>query len=310
VVAAVLNAPLSGILLVDKPAAWTSHDVVARIRRLAGTRKVGHAGTLDPMATGVLVLGYGSSTRLLTYMVGLDKEYSAVIRLGQSTTTDDAEGDVVATAKTSLLSTITDHNIPQGVTALTGHIGQVPSTVSAIKVDGKRAYARARAGEKVVLARRAVFVSEFTIVGIVRAHDCVDVSVRVVCSSGTYVRALARDLGGALGVGGHVTVLRRTRVGPFPLAEAHLLDGLDVKAATIAPADAATRLFRRFDLTAQQATDLANGKKITSVPVPLSLVEGPIAAVAPTGALIGLVRISGGTAVSVVNFPVQESVTL
>src|SRR5690606_32602498 len=209
-----LSPVADGILVVDKPSGWTSHDVVARTRRLAATRKVGHAGTLDPMATGVLVLGINKGTRLLTFLVGCDKDYAATIRLGQSTNTDDAEGEVVSASGAGHLGAA---EVSAAVARLTGEIEQVPSTVSAIKVDGRRAYARARAGEDVTLAARPVTVSRFEVLDR-RAGDAgtvpvLDLDVAVTVSSGTYVRALARDLGTALGCGGHLTHLRRTRVG-------------------------------------------------------------------------------------------------
>ncbi|HHW84152.1 MAG TPA: tRNA pseudouridine(55) synthase TruB, partial [Actinomycetales bacterium] len=217
-----------GLLLVDKPGGLTSHDVVARTRRALGTKKVGHAGTLDPMATGLLVLGVGRATRLLTYLVGVDKEYRATIRLGQSTLTDDAEGEVTSAPGATRVE---DSRLDEGLAALTGAILQVPSAVSAIKVDGKRSYARVRAGEEVDLPPRPV-----TVHSISRsaprpstAEDgthVTDVDVVVACSSGTYVRALARDLGASLGVGGHLTALRRTRVGPFRVEDSHPLDSL------------------------------------------------------------------------------------
>jgi tRNA pseudouridine55 synthase len=211
------------LLLVDKPQGLTSHDVVARARRLLGTRKVGHAGTLDPMATGLLVLGIGKATRLLTYVTGHDKSYDATIRLGQSTVTDDAEGEVVTSADAS---GVTDDAVERAVAALTGDIMQVPSAVSAIKVNGERAYARVRAGEDVVLAARPATVSRFVIVDTRRSGEVVDLDVTVDVSSGTYVRALARDLGAALGVGGHLTALRRTRIGALPVSDAHTLESL------------------------------------------------------------------------------------
>lgn len=220
--------PDPGLIVVDKPAGWTSHDVVGRIRRLAGTRKVGHAGTLDPMATGVLVVGVGRATKLLTYIVGHDKEYLGTIRLGETTLTDDAEGEVTTTVDASA---VTDAEIASAVAELTGDIQQVPSSVSAIKVDGVRSYKRARAGEDVDLPARPVTVSEFEILESRRADAVIDLDVRVTVSSGTYVRALARDLGRALtvegtAVGGHLTALRRTRVGGLTLANARTLDDL------------------------------------------------------------------------------------
>ncbi len=210
--------------MVDKPAGLTSHDVVARGRRLAGTRKVGHAGTLDPMATGVLVLGVERATKLLGHLALTTKEYAATIRLGQSTITDDAEGEVTGGAPADA---VTEEAVRAGIAPLTGEILQVPSSVSAIKVDGQRSYARVRAGEEVELAARPVTVSRFELLAVRRADGVLDLDVLVECSSGTYIRALARDLGAALGVGGHLTALRRTRVGPFGLAEAHTLPELE-----------------------------------------------------------------------------------
>ena len=322
-----MSAP-DGLLVVDKSAGPTSHDVVARTRRLAGTRKVGHAGTLDPAATGVLVLGLGPSTRLLTYVVGSDKEYLATIRLGASTVTDDAEGDVVLAAAPEALAGVDDEAIAAGVGALTGDILQVPSAVSAIKVDGARSYARVRAGEAVDLPPRPVTVSEFVVTGIRRAVDThpaaadaapidpaaadaasIDIDVRVVCSSGTYIRALARDLGAALAVGGHLTSLRRTRVGPFALADAVALDDVDpdpaapggVPARLLHPADAATRLFPGLRLDRAGAADLGHGRRVDA---PADLADdGPLAALAPDGRLIGLAQREGSRLRVLVNFP-------
>ena len=200
----------SGLVVVDKPGGLTSHDVVARVRRLAGTRKVGHAGTLDPMATGVLVLGVNRATRLLGHLALTDKRYDATVRLGTTTTTDDAEGEVVETKPTS---GIVDDDVRRVITTFVGEIDQVPSAVSAIKVDGKRAYARVRAGEEVDLPARRVTVHEIEVTSL----DLPSVEISVHCSSGTYIRAIARDLGAALGVGGHLTSLRRTAVGSFGL---------------------------------------------------------------------------------------------
>src|SRR5581483_6639320 len=213
----------SGLVVVDKPTGLTSHDVVGRLRRLLGTRKVGHAGTLDPMATGVLVLGVGRATRLLGHLALDTKAYTATIRLGASTSTDDAEGEIVSSADASGVGR---EAVLAGLAALTGDIEQVPSTVSAIKVNGRRAYARAREGEDVVLAARPVTVSEFALREFRRDGGHTDLDVTVECTSGTYVRALARDLGAGLGVGGHLTALRRTRVGPFGLDTARTLEQL------------------------------------------------------------------------------------
>ncbi|CAB4859312.1 unannotated protein [freshwater metagenome] len=208
-----------GLVVIDKPAGVTSHDVVRRIRKVAKTRRVGHAGTLDPMATGVLIIGLGRATRLLGHLALTDKDYTATMRLGQSTVTDDAEGDVLQTRDTSA---ITDQQIEAEVAKLTGKILQVPTQISAIKVDGKRSYARVRAGEEVELKARPVLVSKFDIRTIARG-EFIDVDVELTCSTGTYVRALARDVGNALDVGAHLTALRRTRVGPFEVTRAHEL---------------------------------------------------------------------------------------
>ncbi|HZK59165.1 MAG TPA: tRNA pseudouridine(55) synthase TruB [Cryobacterium sp.] len=295
----------SGLILIDKPQGWTSHDAVARTRRLAGTRKVGHAGTLDPMATGLLILGINSSTRLLTYIVGLDKEYLATIRLGASTTTDDAEGEQLALAPAGAVAALTTEAIAAGIAALTGDIMQQPSAVSAIKVDGRRAYARVRAGEQVELAARPVTVSAFDLLSADQVDGFLDLTVRVECSSGTYIRALARDLGAGLGVGGHLTSLRRTRIGPFALEAAQPLADLDVASALIGPADAATRLLGRLDLTEQQAIDLGHGKRIEVDPENSQV--GAVAAIAPDGRLVGLVEYRGSQAKSLVNFPPDDT---
>ncbi|GAB3385893.1 tRNA pseudouridine(55) synthase TruB [Humibacter soli] len=301
-----MSAP-NGILVVDKPAGWTSHDVVARTRRLANTRKVGHAGTLDPMATGVLVLGLGPSTRLLTYVVGSDKEYLATIRLGASTTTDDAEGENLGWAPVDRIGAVTPERLAAAIEHLTGDIEQVPSSVSAIKVDGKRAYAKVRAGEQVELKSRPVTVSVFEVLDTrevtVDEHVALDVDVRVVCSSGTYVRALARDLGVALWCGGHLTALRRTRVGPFEVEDARALDDLDVAAALVPPAHAAASLFPVLELSSEQAVDLGHGKK---VPVESGDAE-TTAAVAPDGRLVGLATVRKGVARTIVNFPDEQT---
>jgi tRNA pseudouridine55 synthase len=303
----------NGILLVDKPDGMTSHGVVSRVRRLAGTKKVGHAGTLDPMATGLLVLGLGPSTRLLTWIVGADKEYLATIRLGSTTVTDDAEGDVVDVADPAVLADVPTERIREGITALTGDIEQVPSSVSAIKVDGVRSYAKVRAGEEVSLSARPVTVSAFEVLEERRSADAIDLDVRVVCSSGTYIRALARDLGNGLGVGGHLTALRRSRIGAFAVAEAATLDELGESADTAAavgavllpPADAAARFLPVVDLDEQEAIDLGHGKVVAPRG---NRPEGvPVAAVAPDGRLVGIARIERGTMRSLVNFPTEAS---
>ncbi|MER7798076.1 tRNA pseudouridine(55) synthase TruB [Microbacterium sp. NPDC096154] len=293
----------SGILLVDKPGGITSHDVVARTRRAFGTRKIGHAGTLDPMATGLLVLGIEGATRLLTYLVGLDKTYEATIRLGAATTTDDAEGEIVRTADPEVLAAATDERIARGAAALTGRISQVPSTFSAIKVDGKRAYDLARAGQDVALKAREVTVSRFAVGEVRRTAGAVDLDVVVDCSSGTYIRALARDLGDDLGVGGHLTILRRTRIGPFGIADAHALDGLATGSlpTLLAPADVAARVLGRLDVTTAEARDLRHGKKLVGA---ASRIDGErAAAVDPEGTLVGIVERRGDALKSAMNMP-------
>jgi len=299
----------SGILLVDKPQGITSHDVVSRVRRAAGTRKVGHAGTLDPLATGLLVLGLNSSTRLLTFLVGLDKTYEATIRLGVATTTDDSEGETTATHDASAVA---DDAIDAGVRALSGPISQVPTTVSAIKVNGRRAYDLAREGVEVELKARDVTISEFSVLDrrtaeVVdeagRTVSVRDLDVRVRCSSGTYVRALARDLGAGLGVGGHLTALRRTTVGPFDVADAAVLEGIDVAPALLPPTAVAERLFPVWRMSSDETVDLGHGKRVT---VGIDDTAGPVAAVTPSGDLAGLVEVRRGQAVPIVNFPSDE----
>lgn len=252
----------SGLVIVDKPAGWTSHDVVGKMRRLAETKKVGHAGTLDPMATGVLVLGINRATRLLGYLTATDKEYLATIRLGQSTVTDDAEGDVI---ETTSAAHVDEAAVRAVVPSYTGEIQQVPSSVSAIKVDGVRSYAKVRGGEEVKLKARPVTVSEFSVNAVRHDGDVVDVDVRVVCSSGTYIRALARDIGADLGVGGHLTMLRRTRVGGFPLRLARTLEELENELHVIGLDDVARASFDSYDLTEREANDVRFGRALTGI---------------------------------------------
>ena len=290
----------SGILLIDKPAGITSHDVVARTRKRAGTRKVGHAGTLDPMATGLLVLGINNSTRLLTFLVGLDKEYFATIRLGSATNTDDAGGEPIEVAEPGQVEALTAAAVSAALVPLTGAIRQVPSSVSAIRVDGRRAYTLVREGEIVELAARSVTVSALEILASRREVGFYDLDVRVRCSSGTYIRAIARDLGAALGVGGHLTALRRSMIGPFSVADAAELESLDVAAALIAPAIIATALFPVFALDADQAVDLGHGKRLVAERPEGS--EGSVAAIAPDGRLVGLLEFTDGIGKPIVNF--------
>lgn len=305
-----VDSVISGLLLVDKPAGLTSHDVVARARRALGTRKVGHAGTLDPAATGLLTLGAGPATRLLTYLVGLDKQYTTTIRLGQSTTTDDAEGDAIGDrASSAALDAASDRRIAEGVAALTGELDQVPSAVSAIKVDGRRAYDRVRAGEEVTLASRRVTVSRFDVLDIRRTRDAVDVDAVVDCSSGTYIRALARDLGTALGVGGHLTALRRTRVGPFTVdddatitLDALIAAGEDASAPALLapPAEVAARLFPVLHTTDDQTRDLSHGKKLDGLDIADA---SPVAAVDTQRRLVALLSVEAGRGRILTGFP-------
>ncbi|MGO1167866.1 MAG: tRNA pseudouridine(55) synthase TruB [Janibacter sp.] len=288
-----------GLVVVDKPAGWSSHDVVARSRRLYRTRKVGHAGTLDPMATGVLVLGVGRGTKLLTFLVGADKAYTATIRLGQATITDDAEGEVIAAGGAS---GIERSALDAAIDRLTGDIQQVPSAVSAIKIKGERSYARVRAGEDVELPARPVTVSRFEVRDVRSAVvdgsdgpvDVLDVDVEVEVSSGTYVRALARDLGEGLGSHGHLTSLRRTRVGGLTLEHAHTLEALSAlreaegedAAMPMTPlAEAARAALTTREITPEQARSLGFGQRIPSADPGRT---APVAALDPDGELIAV----------------------
>lgn len=255
-----MTAP-DGLLVVDKPAGWTSHDVVARCRRLCGTRRVGHAGTLDPMATGVLVLGVGAATRLLGRLALHEKAYSATIRLGESTVTDDAEGELLTVTDAIGVSA---RALADAVSALTGDIQQRPSAVSAVKVAGQRAHRRVRSGEEVVLPPRSVTVSAFEVCDVRRHDGLVDADVEVVCSSGTYVRALARDLGASLGVGGHLTALRRTRVGRYDLSQASTLEALERELVVVPLAAAAADCFPTYRVDADQATAVRHGRALAA----------------------------------------------
>ncbi|MGW4638788.1 tRNA pseudouridine(55) synthase TruB [Sphaerisporangium sp. NPDC004334] len=279
-------APPSGLVIVDKPAGWTSHDVVGRMRRLAGTRRVGHAGTLDPMATGVLVVGVEKATRLLGHLALTEKGYDATIRLGVTTNTDDAEGEILAEVAAGQ---VTDEAIHAGVAALTGPIEQVPPQVSAIKVNGERAYKRARAGEEVELRARPVTVHAFEITAVRREGDAVEVDASVRCTSGTYIRSLARDLGAALGVGGHLTRLRRTRVGPYDLSVARTLDELAQDCVILPMAEAVAAAFPRMDVSAEDARLIGHGGRLASA----GLGSGPIGVFGPDGALLALVEERG-----------------
>lgn len=273
------SAPVTpGLVVVDKPAGVTSHDVVARVRRLAGTRKVGHAGTLDPMATGVLVLGVDRATRLLGHLMLTDKGYDAVVRLGESTTTDDAEGESLTHARPEALAALTEDAVRAALATFVGAIEQVPTAVSAIKVDGKRAYQRVRDGEEVQLAARPVTVHA------IEVHEVAlpDVRISVRCSSGTYIRAIARDVGALLGVGGHLTELRRTAVGPYDLGTAATLEELAEEFALLPIADAARAAFPALDLDAEAAADVRVGR-----PIEVTL-DALTAVFAPDGAFLAL----------------------
>uniref|UniRef100_A0AAU3I6W6 tRNA pseudouridine synthase B n=1 Tax=Streptomyces sp. NBC_01393 TaxID=2903851 RepID=A0AAU3I6W6_9ACTN len=253
-----------GLVIVDKPSGFTSHDVVAKMRGIARTRRVGHAGTLDPMATGVLVLGVEKATKLLGHLALTEKEYLGTIRLGQNTLTDDAEGDLTSSTDAS---GVKREAIDAGVAKLTGAIMQVPSKVSAIKIDGVRSYKRAREGEEFEIPARPVTISSFAVYDIrdAVAEDgtpVLDLVVSVVCSSGTYIRAIARDLGADLGVGGHLTALRRTRVGPYKLDSARTLDQLQEELTVMPLADAAAAAFPRWDVDSKRARLLLNGVRL------------------------------------------------
>jgi tRNA pseudouridine55 synthase len=297
----------SGLVIVDKPGGMTSHDVVARVRRLAGTRKVGHAGTLDPMATGVLVVGVEKATRLLGYLTLTEKEYAATIRLGQSTSTDDAEGEITGTGSAVGVSAaaLSQHELHKAVASLVGEIQQVPPAVSAIKVDGQRAYRLTRAGAAPELKARPVTVYEFTVTAVRRVNGdgaeggLLDVDVTVRCSSGTYIRALARDLGAALGTGGHLARLRRTRVGGYGVEGARTLEQLADRFEVLPLAQAASAAFPSRNLSADEARRLANGGRLAAT---AQATAGPTAAYAPDGTLIALVTEESGQARPLVVF--------
>jgi tRNA pseudouridine55 synthase len=297
-------SPYEGLVIVDKLAGWTSHDVVGRMRRLVGSRRVGHAGTLDPMATGVLVVGVERATRLLGHLSLRDKAYTATARLGVATDTDDADGEVVATASTRDLTAAA---VRDAVAALTGEIDQVPSAYSAVKVDGVRAYARSRAGERVELPPRRVTVSRLDVLAARRSADgaTLDVDLAVVCTSGTYVRALARDVGAALGVGGHLVALRRTRVGPFGLSSARPLDDLAPLAAAgrlgeaVLPlAEVIAATFPRRDVDAAGARIVSHGGRLPES----GTGPGPVGVFGPDGSVLALVADTAGVARPLVVF--------
>lgn len=288
-----MSGPEPGLVIVDKPAGMTSHDVVARCRRVFGTRKVGHAGTLDPMATGVLVVGIERATKILGLLTATDKSYAATIRLGQTTSTEDADGQMLRTVSAEHL---TDAEIEAAVAGLRGEIDQIPSSVSAIKVDGQRAYKLAREGQTVELPARRVRIARFDVIARRSVDTFVDVDVEVDCSSGTYVRALARDVGDAVGVGGHLVALRRTRVGRYGLGEAHTLERLAESPRLSYSLDEACLLgFPRRELTAQESDSASNGRALAAAGI-----GGVYAATASDGRVIALLTDDGSRTKSVV----------
>ena len=271
--------------MIDKPTSWTSHDVVAKVRTAVGTKKVGHAGTLDPLATGLLVLGIESGTKLLTFLVGADKTYEAIIRLGQQTISDDSESEVISSASPDEIAKLSNEDVAREIAKLSGVIMQTPSSVSAIKIDGKRAYDLVRAGEQVELKAREVNIYSFELLSVTRVSGFLDVQVRVECSSGTYIRALARDLGNLLGVGGHITALRRPRVGHFDVSDANSIEELSELRLTEL-ATAAKQLFPVIELTESEVTDLIHGTRISGK----SEVTGLAAGLSMSGKLVAVLE--------------------
>ena len=278
-----------GVIVVDKPSGITSHDVVARTRKALQTRKVGHGGTLDPMATGVLLIGVDRATRLLGFLAKQDKVYQATIRLGSSTITDDSQGETLATVGADLIAAVDEAAIRAGIAQLTGDISQVPSAISAIKVDGRRSHALVRAGESVELSARAVNVERFDVHRLAFDSSWIDIDVEVTCSTGTYIRALARDLGAGLGVGGHLTALRRTRVGPFTGAEAIEIDNVGVD-SVVAIGEVARRAFQTWVVDEVAADAVAHGRRIKWAPAG----AGPIAIITAAGDLLALAERKDG----------------
>jgi tRNA pseudouridine55 synthase len=289
----------AGLVFIDKPQGWTSHDIVAKLRGIAGTRRVGHAGTLDPMATGLLILGVDAGTKLLTFLVGAHKTYSARIRLGASTITDDAEGEITSSSDASA---ITRAQIENQLEKLRGEIKQVPSSVSAIKVDGERAYAKVRGGDEVKLAARPVTIYKFEITGEPTVSEgFVDFNAVIECSSGTYIRALARDLGAALGVGGHLTALRRTHVGNYSVEDAQAMETLSRETLKITPlAEAAVANFECLELNEQDVIDLRHGKRISGA------LRSELAAGVNQNQLVAMIEPAGDKLKSVVVFAEEK----
>lgn len=287
----------SGVVLVDKPSGPTSHDMVAKLRRIMGTRRVGHSGTLDPLATGLLVVGVERGTKFLAHVVAHDKRYEATVRLGAATHSDDAQGDVLSTASPQDLQALTEQQVREAFAAQRGDIMQRPTSVSSIKIDGKRAHELVREGHDVVLPERPVtiFSLEVLDVAVDDATSCIDVRISVHCSSGTYIRAIARDVGEALGVGGHLTQLRRTSVGPFDVTEARTLEQLEENATlTLNLDEAMVRCFETREISESEGVDLSLGKWLTPVGN-----KGVRAAVTPSGQAIALIEEKGKRASSV-----------
>ncbi|MEY4437542.1 MAG: hypothetical protein RL100_1006 [Actinomycetota bacterium] len=294
----------SGLALIDKPQGWTSHDVVAKLRGIAGTRRVGHAGTLDPMATGLLLIGINSATKLLTFLVGENKTYTATIRLGASTITDDKESEYLQVAEPAAVDAIDQAKIEVALDSVRGEIMQVPSSVSAIKVDGQRAYAKVRSGDGVKLAARPITIHKFEITApITRVTeagiDFIDIEVLVECSSGTYIRALARDLGESLGVGGHLVALRRTKVGAYLVEQAQQLEGLTRENLRVMPISAAAQAqFAVRTLSEQEVIDLRHGKRLKAQ----GESSGPVAGIDANGNLVAMLTVSKDAVKSLVVF--------
>ena len=288
-----------GFLVVDKAPAMTSHDVVAVARKALGTRKVGHAGTLDPMATGVLVLGFGNGTRLLQYITDGDKSYTATVVLGAATITDDREGEIISEVDASQ---VTDDQIKSGLAKMVGEIQQRPSSVSAVKVDGERAYDRVRAGEVFELAARTITISSLDILEIRRVKLRIEVDIDVTCSAGTFIRAIARDLGSDLKVGGHLSALRRTRVAGFPISQAISFD--ELKAQTFTPlalSDVARATFEVRELGLDEVSELSFGRPLVS-----NSSDQIFAALSPDDRLIALLKNESGKAKPIAVFAAAD----
>lgn len=285
------NQITDGFLVVDKDGGMTSHDVVAITRRALGTRKVGHAGTLDPMATGVLVLGFGNGTRLLQYITDGDKSYSATVILGSSTVTDDAEGEVLSSATPEKLESVRDEDIKTELAKMFGTILQRPSSVSAVKVDGERAHARVRAGEKFELPAREVLISQLDVIEIRREEDRICVDIEVTCSAGTFIRAIARDCGDALGVGGHLSALRRTRVASFTLENAVSINNLKSgEFSVLSIASVAMKTFPFRSVAEDEALELSFGRALSESP------SNEVTAAISHGELLALLKNEDGRA--------------